>query len=70
MGAHVWRKGLEARQQEFEAAQLAYEQAIAAAEMPDLDNPTADELRRMIAELTVRKGREPLAERVDLRLAV
>jgi site-specific DNA recombinase len=69
IGADVWRKGLMARQDEFTAAQTACERALEAADMPDLDSPTPEDLRRMIAEFTVRKGREPLSERITLTLA-
>jgi site-specific DNA recombinase len=69
VGGDMWHKGLTARQDEFTAAQSACERALGAADMPDLDSPTPEDLRRMIAEFTVRKGREPLSERVELTLA-
>jgi hypothetical protein len=69
VGADVWRKGLIARHEAFTAAQEACEQALQASDMPDLESPTTEDLHRMIATLSVRKGKEPLAQRVTLTLA-
>jgi DNA invertase Pin-like site-specific DNA recombinase len=66
----LFQKGLDARQDTFTAAQQAYNAAREAMiDMPDLDSPTADDLRRMIASLTVQQGRTiPLPDRVSLQL--
>jgi site-specific DNA recombinase len=68
----LWQKGLDARQDAFAEAQQAYAAARNADfAMPDLDSPTAEDLRRMIDTLTVRqrKGKDdPLAKRVKLTL--
>jgi site-specific DNA recombinase len=80
IGAELWRKGLDARQESFATTQSAYEQALAAPDMPDLDNPNVEDLRRVVIELSVRAGRSSskaphavklaeLAERVTLQLA-
>ena len=68
LGPDVWRKGLSAREDAREAAQVACDAARESSYMPDLDSPSAEDLARMVDELTVRRGREPLSKRVHLKL--
>jgi DNA invertase Pin-like site-specific DNA recombinase len=66
----IWDIGMQAREATFAAAQVALSTAReAAALMPDVQNPTPEDLRRMIKTLTVENGRKPLADRVKLTLA-
>jgi hypothetical protein len=66
--------GLADREAALDAARLAVADASAGLRvMPDLDAPTPDDMRTIfevaIDDLAVRRGREPLPERVMITLA-
>jgi DNA invertase Pin-like site-specific DNA recombinase len=73
MGDELWRQGLRDRQAAYEAAQMARDEAREAVELPDLEDPTPEDMRtifeRAVSSLTVRRSRDPLPERVALTLA-
>jgi site-specific DNA recombinase len=70
VGDELWRQGLRDRQEAYEAAQSANDEARKQrGELPDLDGPVRPIFERAIAEFTVRRGRESLPERVSLALA-
>jgi len=64
LGAEVWKRGLDARIAALEAAQLARDQASEATDLP----PTNDRelFERRVKRAAVKRGRGPLAERVDI----
>lgn len=71
----LWQKGLAAREAACERAQMAFDELRerAASGMPDLDDPSLEVMqeafKRAVADLTVKRAREPLPERVQLELA-
>ena len=73
MGDELWRQGLRDRQAAYEAAQMARDEAREAVEMPDLEDPTPEDMRtifeRAVSSMTVRRSRDSLPERVALTLA-
>ena len=70
LDADLFKLGLDARQGAYDAAQAALNAARDAELLFDLEEPTTEELARVIDTLTVRKGGNTLASRVKLKLAV
>jgi DNA invertase Pin-like site-specific DNA recombinase len=74
IGAAMWKEGLEARQVALAARQAEFDAARETrGSLPDLEDPTPEDMRQafklVFKSLTVRRGRDPLPERVSLVLA-